>query len=92
MSIDLPPEIDPPAPADDPPEPARPAPLSSRGRWLVCGAGFGAFWFSAVPIGVLFLVAQSEGLNWTIILLASAVVGTLFAGTAALIAYLILKP
>lgn len=65
--------------------------LSTRQRWLVAGASFGAFWISATPIGLLLYLAQAEDVNAPIIAAAASLAGGMFAFTAGLILYLILK-
>ena len=65
--------------------------MTGRERWLVFLAAFGAFWFASVPVGLLLLVAQSEEVNFAIIGAVGAVVGLIFASTAGLVAYLVIK-
>lgn len=65
--------------------------LTARGRLLVGLAALGAFLFSAMPVGLLLLVAQGTEVNGIAVALVGLVVGSVFAATAGLIAYLILK-
>lgn len=75
-----------------PATPSSSAKLSNRQRLLVGLAALGAFLFSAMPVGLLLLVAQGTEVNALVVTLVGAVVGSIFAATAGLIAYLIIKP
>ena len=71
---------------------APPSPkLTTRQRLIVAGASFGAFLLASVPIGLLLLLAQADDVNFLIIALATSLAGTMFAVTAGLIVYLIIK-
>ena len=79
-------------PVSSPPTKPPSSKLSARGRLLVGLAALGAFLFSAMPVGLLLLVAQGSEVNALVVGIVGIVVGSIFAATAALIAYLIIKP
>ena len=89
MDTETPPPIEPTTVPEPAPLLAR---LGRRYRTFVGLAAFGAFLMAAVPVGLLVWLSNVFEGDLLVPAFCSVLVGSTFAGTAGLVAYLVVKP